>query len=1793
MISRFALFWRMLTVLALLAGLTAPLSGAHAASAAAAASPVVDGVIDAAYGLPVAQDPAGDGNGNAPMDLLDLYVTSDADFVYFAFTVNTDLSVNNWGKYVIYMDTDGVSGSGASSDAWGRNVTADAAHRPEVAIYTWVDSPPYDVAHTQVVSWTASAAAWDWGNAAQLDAAAIGAGAVSVIEWKVAKARLGNPNGFWLSVWDTGGGGGDNAQDTINYPADDWNAADWSSQAMLSVATPYIAIDGAPDLTWGTPLASDPQADINEPNLDLAALYLREDASNYYLAFDAAASTWGMAYGVYIDTDQTSGSGGTSDPWGRAIAAVSDRLPEYALYVWHDGTDVMQDAQLTTWNGSGWDYPTLISLGGAQGYGAASDWLEYRIPKSALGNPAALALEAFTTGGSGHAQDSVPSDPNVAYTSPDWGAAVTTLSSFALYPPVPLSLNVTAPADGAGFTTAAINVTGTVSPAAGVTVTVNLNGSAVYTPTVAASGAFTQPVTLTTGSNVITVTATDGSAALQTARHITYGASHDNDIWWNELAHNSRDPLYRSPTGPVPAGTPVTLRFRAAQNDLTGVQVRLWDDRRDTQTLYDMTLASSDGLYDWWEITLPASSQPTIYWYRFIPRDGSAVAYYEDDDARTGGLGQPFASSPDNSWQLTIYDPAFQTPDWVKNAIFYQVFVDRFRDGDPTNDPVAGAFFYSDTLGTITRSNTADWNTPVCDPRDASNPNCAGTWSQNFYGGDLQGIIDELDYLQNLGVTALYLNPIFESPSNHKYDTTDYSRIDDAFGDLATFQALVSAANARGIRIVLDGVFNHVSSDSIYFDRYGRYPEVGACESPASPYRDWFYFTDVAPGTGVCAGSDGTPNAATYTSWFGYDSLPKLNAANPGVRALIWSSGTASIAPYWVNQGASGWRLDVGGDVDPGAVNDPANDYWEGFRSAVRSVYTGTYIVGEEWGNASSWLLGAEWDASMNYQYSSAMLSFWRDTAFTDNDHNSGSSAGTLTPLKPSELNERLLNWQERYPPEAFYAMMNLLDSHDTNRALFLLDHNAAAGTDGTPLQDPNYDWSDAIARLKGVTILQFTLPGAPTIYYGDEVGLVGPVSHDGSTWQDDPYNRQPYPWLDESGTPFYAHLRTAQGQAQLRDHYTLLAGARNAHPALRTGDFHPLLVDDANMLYAYGRKGSGDAAVVVVSRSAITQSLTLDVSGYLPVGAQFTDVLNGNALYTVDSAGQISLSVPPNFGAVLVLQSGNLTPPAAVTDLQVASESDGQVALQWSAVSSADRYLVYRSAFRGGGYTQVGAVVSPTFTDTGLTNGQTYSYVVVSKSDTSGLTSGYSNEVSAVPHYVIGWANLQWPAAITHTIGVTPTGDIYGQVWIDNVTNQAGLTPGLIAQLGYGLSGTLPISWTRWVQASFNADAGNNDELKAALTPEAVGVYHYLYRYSTTGGRDWVYADRNGLLADPAAAPPAPGVLNVIPAADTAAPTAPQNLRVTDWGADFIALAWDASTDDTGVYAYDLYRSTGGQAVKVARILAPTTAYTDTAVTGGAAYTYTVQALDAAFNFSAASAPVTHTAEAKVVQVTFRLRVPDYTPGAVYLAGNLPGYPQWDPGAIAMQQVSESPNIWEVTLTLPDGVQAMYKYTRGSWDTVEQWRSISGLDNRSLTVSYGADGRQVVDDTPTDWGNGPDTHKAVQYWRDPLVVRVAPPDGAMGVAAGSAITVTWSVTMSAGSSFSVLDSQGAVLSGTFTMTNSAHTVLFTPAAPLQAGETYAVSVSGQTDAGGDIQQVPVQWSFLSGWRLILPLIVR
>ena len=1264
-------------------------------------------------------------------------------------------------------------------------------------------------------------------------------------------------------------------------------------------------------------------------------------------------------------------------------------------------------------------------------------------------------------------------------------------------------------------------------------------------------------------------------------------ASHDNEVWWDFLGHNSRDTLYRTPGGPVTTGTPVILRLRAAANDLTEAKLRLYNDRTNVQSILPMSVAYSDGTYDWWEVAVPASADSTVYWYRFIVIDGTDTDYYEDDAARTMGWGQAFDETQDYSYQLTVYDPDFQTPDWIKNAIVYQVFPDRFRDGDPTNNKPAGTFFYGEEGGTVYRSldTEENWNTVICDPR--GDDDCAGTYSKNFYGGDLQGLLDQLDYLVALGVNTIYLNPIFASPSNHGYDTTDYMSINEMFGTQTEYDALIGGLADRNMHLILDGVFNHVSSDSKYLDRYGRYGDVGACESQYSLYRDWFYFTDVPAGTGPCVGSDGTPNAANYESWWGYDSLPKLNSSNPEVRAWIWDNQDnpeTTVAGHWMLT-ADGWRLDVAGDVDPGTLNDTSNDYWEGFRDTVHSVNPNGYITGEEWGIANSWLLGGEWDAVMNYQFSSAVLSLWRDSTFTDNDHNAGSSAGELAPLSMSQFDERILNLQERYAPEAFYAMMNLFGSHDTNRALFMLDENTNT-LSPADYRNPDYDWAPAIEKLKGAALVQMTMPGAPTIYYGDEVGLVGPVAQDGSgVWQDDPYNRQPYPWLDETGTPYYTHLQSQAARDELFNYYSTLTAARNDNIALRTGDYQTLLVDNENALYAYGRHvPEYGLAIVVINRGSSQQQVSLDVDGYLPYQTSLSDVLSTNT-YIINNSGMVEdIVVPANSGAVLVSTGFIAAPPDPVIDLEVTNTGADTVDLAWTAAVSADAYLVYRSHLSGGGYELLGETGATTFTDTGLTPGQRVYYIVVSRSTISGLRSEPSNEVTALPAYTIGWANLQWPYSTTHTIGITPTENIYGQVWIDGVTSLPGATPGLWAQVGYGPNNSDPrgnSAW-RWFDAPFFSQEGNNDQFAGNLMPETVGEFDYVYRYTTDGGLTWLYAYIDGPIPDGTYDPTNAGDMTVEFSDDITPPSAPV-LAIADWSASSISLSWTASTDNEAVYAYDLYRSSDGISFsKIDRVLEPTLTYTDTNVVTDQLYYYYVIALDTSFNYSLPSNTVSQTAEAKLVVVTFEITVPEWTPGTVYIVGSHPAVGDWNPGAVAMTKISDT--LWTYTVDILDGTAFEFKFARGNWDTVMKGADGNEeLANLPITVDYGTDGTQLYEYT-------------VLNWRDPIAVSTSPLNGATGVPVDASIVVTWSQVMAAGACPIVWiePNPADLIPVTCSFDPLTNEMTITPTDNLPWGADISVGLSGLVDAGGDAQQVSFPLTFTTIFlKVFLPLILR
>ncbi|OGN87910.1 MAG: hypothetical protein A2X23_12600 [Chloroflexi bacterium GWC2_73_18] len=1098
----------------------------------------------------------------------------------------------------------------------------------------------------------------------------------------------------------------------------------------------------------------------------------------------------------------------------------------------------------------------------------------------------------------------------------------------------------------------------------------------------------------------------------------------DGEIREADLAHDSRDDLYRTPFGAVPAGTAVTLRLRAAAGDLTSATVRAYDALANVQVLVPMTVAASDRTagehgFDYWEATLHTAKTPTILYYRFIVKDGPATRYVEDDPALDGGPGRVYGESADASWQIDLYDGDFATPAWARGAVAYQVFPDRFFNGDPSNDPSpdaqpgtegAARYRYGDVYGNPILVKGWD-ERPEGYCRAYQGVACdEGPLGRDFFGGDLAGITAKLDTLADLGVTILYLNPIFAAPSNHRYDTSDYTVVDPDLGSQADFEALVAAAKARGIRVILDGVFNHTSSDSPFFDRAGRFAEVGACESADSPYADWYTLKGGPPVK--CWGGQ------SYEDWFGFDTLPVLTES-PEVAAYFL--GPDGIARRWLRADAAGWRLDV--------MNEMSHPLLRRLRAAVKETDPDALIIGEEWGDTSAWLLGSEADTTMNYRFRRAGIGLINgDTADPD---------GAIGGLTPSAFASAMEGVREDYPAPAFAVLLNLVDSHDTSRILWTL----TPGRDDPAVKESPAALAEGKAKLRLLATLQLTWPGIASIYYGDEVGLSG---------HDDPDDRRPYPWGAEDGA--------------LREHYRALAHLRADHEALREGDLRFLLADDAAGTLAFGRRTEAEAAVTVLNLATEERTVAIDVGGYLPDGTALADGLGGAA--TTVSDGRISLSLPAHGSAVLVTAPGtDLAPPAAPTGL-AANAGPGSVRLTWEAADGAASYRVWRSLVSGGGYAAVGETSGAGFTDTSPRNGMRYFYAVTAL-DAAGNGSARSDEVSALPAFAIADARLDGPAAIEHPLSATgPGAPVAGLVTVEGYTAAAGPTVGLRAQVGFGPAGSDPAKnpgWS-WGEMSFDSDVGGADRMAGRLRPEELGTFDVAMRVSASGGAGWTYADLDGTANGYGAAQAVR--LTAVAGADREPPPAPRNPVLSVVTAASMTLVWDpvASAD---LYRYEVWRSetAGGPYDRVGTATEPT--FTDDTVAAGARYVYAVTAQDTAFNRSGYSPEVATTAEDRQVGVTFTVTLPAYTPpgDTIYIAGDFQG---WDPDKTAMTRLDAT--TWTITLTFTEGEAPQYKYTRGSWEAVEKGPGCEEIPNRTLTVVFGLEGTQRLDDEVGKW---------------------------------------------------------------------------------------------------------------------------
>ena len=688
--------------------------------------------------------------------------------------------------------------------------------------------------------------------------------------------------------------------------------------------------------------------------------------------------------------------------------------------------------------------------------------------------------------------------------------------------------------------------------------------------------------------------------------------------------HDTFDPFYRDEEGAVPENTPVMLRFRTLTSTaVSNVTVRayIFDTASGNTTgPIDTVMAADTGIvvtnYDVWKATLTMPSATSVYYYKFKISNTQYNGFYSDDylddndNVHKDGTGIASNFEPFNSFQITVYDPNFQTPEWLQNANVYHIMPDRFRNGDQSNDycrtgSTTGCptFYGGGPTNTVIHYDT--WNTQMCDPRNSSS-SCYNNFTQ-FYNGDLAGVQSELDYIQSLGFDTIYMNPIFMARSYHRYDTDQYLHIDPALGGDAAFTALQTEMNRRGMSVILDGVFNHASSDGLYFDRYHRYPTDGACESLSSVWRSWFHFND-----------NNVPcNSSDYTGWFGFDSLPTFDHTNPAVQSFFYS-GTGNVTQYWYSQGANGWRFDVADDPNFG------HPWWNSYRPYAKSYNMNGPLIGEIWPNASQWLAGDQMDSVMNYRFRKNITGFVRNAEWHD-DNNNGTN--DIPGLTPSQFDNAIRAVRDDYPPQATAAMLNLLDSHDTNRALFVMTETGDTGL------------VQAKQRLELAALFQFTYIGAPMVFYGDEVAINSPSQTESANgWIGDPYTRAPYPWTDQPGDP------TVYGppDTNVLAFYKKLAHTRKQYPVLRKGKFITLLTGDTQQpntapnTYAFARTMHGQGPVVVaLNNGSAVNTACIPVTGLYTDGTPLYDVLSGTA-YTV-SSGAVQVTLAPRTGVLLV----------------------------------------------------------------------------------------------------------------------------------------------------------------------------------------------------------------------------------------------------------------------------------------------------------------------------------------------------------------------------------------------------------------------------------------------------------------------------------------------------------------------------------------------------------------------------
>ena len=674
---------------------------------------------------------------------------------------------------------------------------------------------------------------------------------------------------------------------------------------------------------------------------------------------------------------------------------------------------------------------------------------------------------------------------------------------------------------------------------------------------------------------------------------------------------------YRTPPEPD-EDQDVLLRFRTGKNNAQ--HVYYVEDGAEVE----IGKADSDELFDYYEYEITVGSDCVLYHFKVVNGQDSCIY---------NRLG---VTDDDRSCFDFAIIPGFHTPDWAKGAVMYQIFVDRFCNGDESNDVQTCEYVY---IGRPV-NRVEDWG---------KNPTTMDVGC--FYGGDLKGVWEKLDYIQGLGVEVIYLNPIFVSPSNHKYDIQDYEHIDPHFGVIVEdkdglvaadavdngdaekyvvrtasprnleasdrfFAEFVEEIHRRGMKVILDGVFNHCGSFNKWLDgeeiyaRQGGY-EPGAFLAKDSPYRSFFQFYDEK--------DSAWPRNKSYDGWWGHDTLPKLNyESSPKLVEYI-----LDIARRWVSPpfNVDGWRLDVAADL--GHTADYNHEFWRKFRAAVKEVNPDALILAEHYGDPGPWLEGDQWDSVMNYDAFMEPLTWF----LTGMEKHSDSFSGELLGNGENFFNAMSYH-MSRMQPSSILTAMNELSNHDHSR--FLTRTNGVVGRIGTVGADAA-NRGVKVCVLREAVMVQMTWPGAPTVYYGDEAGVCG--------WTD-PDSRRTYPWGHED--------------LELIEYHRYMIRIHKALPVLRRGAVKELLA--GRNVIAYGRMLGKYQAVVAVNNNAQERELELPVwqlgvTGEVPLARLMLSTEEGynvGALRYPVRDGMLKLKMPPYSAALFATYADEFFPVVA-----------------------------------------------------------------------------------------------------------------------------------------------------------------------------------------------------------------------------------------------------------------------------------------------------------------------------------------------------------------------------------------------------------------------------------------------------------------------------------------------------------------------------------------------------------------